>query len=51
MAGLFDNMDERIGGIFGRINDKLFNDSDSSGGGGGDTPSTFRSPLFLLQEH
>ena len=45
MAGLFDNMDERIGGIFGRINDKLFNDSDSSGGGGGDTPSTFRSPF------
>jgi len=45
MAGLFDNMDERIGGIFGRINDKLFNDSDSSGGGGGDTPNTFRSPF------
>jgi hypothetical protein len=45
MAGLFDNMDERIGGIFGRINDKLFNDSDSSGGGGGDAPSTFRSPF------
>jgi len=45
MAGLFDNMDEKIGGIFGRINDKLFNDSDSSGGGGGDTRSTFRSPF------
>jgi hypothetical protein len=45
MAGLFDNMDERIGGIFGRINDKLFNDSDSSSGGGGDAPNTFRSPF------
>ena len=37
MAGLFDKMD--IGGIFGRINDKLFNDPE------GDTPSTFRSPF------
>ena len=43
MAGLFDKMD--IGGIFGRINDKLFNDPDSSSGSAGDTPSTFRSPF------